>query len=749
MLSAILLLLVTSSGVQAQTLDEIIVTAQKREQNMQEVGISVTAISGTQIREAGFLNAVDVIAQIPGVQYVQPNGPASFSLAIRGFSQGDFADHQESPAAVYVDDVYVSQPAAFTFLLFDLERVEVLRGPQGTLFGRNATTGLAHYITRKPSVTPEGYVQLTAASYEQIKTEGAISGPLSDSIRGRVSFATNNHAGYYENLTGQDLHNGNSWAARAQVAFDLGDTAELTLNVRGANEDIRAGAWNSVPTFVAANGFGEFVPPGGTQNGTCPGCDFFGSTGNNFDPFVVDPDLEGFSRIETTGGGARLVWDLNDSLTLTSVTDINTLNKSYLEDSDATWLASAFHFGLDSDVEQFSQEFRLNGAIGEGLIWTAGLYYLDIDGKYFLADEQPDTGSGPGGGPFGNFFPFDVETESSAVFGQIEKDFGDQLRLIVGARWTEDNKDFQYDAFGQDVGLGGLVVWEPGHDLRLASVTGDPFSFTGSTSDDFVSGRISLEWTTNNDTLLFASWNRGHKAGGFNAPNAPGLVIGTSPQEQEDFFSFDPEELDSFEVGFKSDFNDGKTRVNGTAWYYDYSDYQAFQQKNNLQLVFNSDATAYGAELEIATVFSEGFEASLGLAYIDTDLDPLDPGNGVVTAGLRPPLTADFNANGLIRYSWPAFGGTLNAQFDFVYVSENFFSLSNGPVVLEDGYAVGNARLAYRTAEEDMELALFVNNLWDEEYVTMAFDLSGFFGLTQQFYGKPIWAGVTFAYFWD
>lgn len=748
-LVVILLSLVAAPSLQAQVLEEIVVTAQKREQNLQDVGISVTALTGNQIREMGFQSATDVISQIPGVQYVQPNGPAAFSLAIRGFSQGDFADHQESPAAVYVDEAYVSQPAGLTFLLFDLERVEVLRGPQGTLFGRNATTGLAHYITRKPSDTPEGYVQVTAASYEQIKTEGAISGPLSESIRGRVSFASNNHEGYYKNLEGQDLHNGNSWAGRGQVAFDIGESAELTLNVRAANEDIRAGAWNSVPTYTAANGFGEFVPPGGTQNGTCPGCNFFGTTGNDFDPFVVNPGMEGFSKIKTTGGGAKLVWDLNEELTLTSVTDTNTLDKLYLEDSDTTPVAEAFNFGLFNDVKQISQELRLNGSVGDGVNWIAGLFYLDIDGSYFIADEQPDTGSGPEGGPYGNYFPYQMQTKSTAVFGQVEKGLTDQLRLIVGARWTEDKKDYHYDAYGQDVGLGSLVEWRPGHDLILASTTGVPFSFTGSADDDFVSGRVSLEWTIKNDTLLFASWNRGVKAGGFNAPNAPASVVNTTVQEQQEFFSFDPEQLDSFEVGFKSDFNDGKTRLNGTAWYYDYKDYQAFQSRGTLQLVFNSDATAYGGELEVATVLAEGLEASLGLSYVNTDLDPLDPGNGIVTGDLKPALTADYNANGLIRYSWPAFNGTLTAQADFVYVSEYFLNLSNAPAVREDGYAVGNARLAYRTADEKSELALFVNNVWDEEYVTMAFDLAGFFGLTQQFYGKPRWAGVTFSHFWD
>src|SRR5262249_43710553 len=168
----------TSSGA----LEEVVVTAQKRAQNAQDVGISISAISGADLQALGAVAATDITRSMPAVVMTQPNGPSSFSLSIRGVTQNDFADHQESPAAIYVDDVYVSQMAGLAFSLFDMERVEVLRGPQGTLFGRNATGGLANFITRKPTDSEEGYVDVTFGERDLTRIEGAVNEPLGDSV---------------------------------------------------------------------------------------------------------------------------------------------------------------------------------------------------------------------------------------------------------------------------------------------------------------------------------------------------------------------------------------------------------------------------------------------------------------------------------------------------------------------------------------------------------------------------------------
>src|SRR2546429_2715340 len=199
-------------------LEEVIVTAQKREQNLQEIGISLSAVSGSDLADLGVVSATDITKSMPAVVLTQPNGPSSFSLAIRGVVQNDFADHQESPAAIYVDDVYVSQMVGLAFSVFDVDRVEVLRGPQGTLFGRNATGGLANYITRKPTDQAGGYLDTTFGQRNLGRVEGAINGPLSSSVDGRLAFQSNHYDPLFRNLFGgaRDAENGNDFALRAQ-----------------------------------------------------------------------------------------------------------------------------------------------------------------------------------------------------------------------------------------------------------------------------------------------------------------------------------------------------------------------------------------------------------------------------------------------------------------------------------------------------------------------------------------------------
>src|SRR5262249_50609757 len=228
----------TSSGA----LEEAVVTAQKRAHNAQDVGISISAVSGADLQNLGAVAATDITKSIPAVIMTQPNGPSSFSLSIRGVTQNDFADHQESPAAIYIDEVYVSQMAGLAFSLFDIERAEVLRGPQGTLFGRNATGGLANFITRKPTDNQEGYVDVTFGERNLTRIEGAINSPLVDGIDGRLAFESNHYDPLFKNVAGgaADAENGNDWALRAELLFQLPESAQLLLTGRYARQDVHA-----------------------------------------------------------------------------------------------------------------------------------------------------------------------------------------------------------------------------------------------------------------------------------------------------------------------------------------------------------------------------------------------------------------------------------------------------------------------------------------------------------------------------
>ena len=253
---------VTAAPVHAEVLEEVVVTAQKREQSLQDVGISVTAFTGEQLTALGYTNAQEVTALAPGVSTIQPNGPANYAIAIRGVAQNDFISNQESPVSIYIDDVYLSQMSSAGFMLFDMDRVEILRGPQGTLYGRNATGGLVHYVSRKPTAEFDGYAQLTGGYYDQVKFEGAMGGAITDRILGRVSVATHHNDGYVDNrVLGEDINNANDFAGRVQLQFDINEDIDFLFNARGSISQIRTGFFENVTgDFDPNTGYGFRYP---------------------------------------------------------------------------------------------------------------------------------------------------------------------------------------------------------------------------------------------------------------------------------------------------------------------------------------------------------------------------------------------------------------------------------------------------------------------------------------------------------
>src|SRR5262245_11502438 len=251
-LAAVLAALAGTAAAQTTSgLEEIIVTAQKREQALQDVGIAVTAFSDRQIRQLGFTDSTDVVAMTPGLVYTTPNAESSvINFFLRGVGLNDFADANENPVAVYVDDVYRPASGGLSFQLFDLERVEVLRGPQGTLFGRNSTGGVVHFISKRPSDELDGYVDLQYGSYNQIKAEGAIGGPLGDTFSARLSAAMDQYDGWTENRFAgvPDYNEGDSRAARLQLQWEPSDALTFLLSGNYSDAGATVGAWQHQST---------------------------------------------------------------------------------------------------------------------------------------------------------------------------------------------------------------------------------------------------------------------------------------------------------------------------------------------------------------------------------------------------------------------------------------------------------------------------------------------------------------------
>ncbi len=741
-LSAALLASSMAMSASAAVLEEVVITAQKREQGLQDVGISVSAMTGDQMEALGFDNAQQVTAMAPGVSTVQPNGEANYSIAIRGVANSDFTTNVESPVAMYVDEVYISQMSGAGFALFDMERVEILRGPQGTLFGRNATGGLAHFITRKPSQEADGYAKVTLGDYNQVKFEGAVGGAITDNLSARVSLATHDNDGYITNRLGGDLNNANDRSARVQLLYTPNEDTEILLNARRATQDIDTGFFENVTSLQS----GVLTP--GEIN------DFFatdefpdGYVDTDGDVFAGDYNDPGFNDLETSGYTLTVTTAVGDA-NLTSITDFSKVERRYIEDSDAS-PASFFNFFLTTDAEQFSQELRLDGET-DSMKWVAGFYYLDLD----MADSNgaiSDPFMGPAdtaGAEAGLYNPYTSKLESTSVFGQIEYALSDDLTLIAGARVIQDEKEFEFsvnyveflepdsDAFDSASNHAGLTLIGELFDLPGWG------AYQGDRKDTEISARLQLDYRLSDETLVYGGWNRGVKGGGYNAPIFP---FSEPLDYTDEFMTYDPEQLDAFELGFKHEFMDGKARLNGAVYYYDYADYQTFYIVGIDTITFNSNAEAQGFELELQASPADGWDILLGAAYSDIDVDLPDGRTS------RPVQSPEWNLNAMVRYEWEvAQGGRVALQADSMYRSEHVFAMTGAETVESDGYTVSNVSLTYSSPGDQWQVSAFVENVTDEEYLVQTFDLSGpdVMQFTEQYYGRPQWWGVSFKYNW-
>ncbi|MBI1731428.1 MAG: TonB-dependent receptor [Gammaproteobacteria bacterium] len=700
------ILMFVSGTVQADVIEEIVVTAQKREESLQDVAVSVTAFSGDQMAELGLTSAIDLVSQTPGLQVSGSGGGSVNTFSVRGVTQNDFAASQESPVAVYVDEGYVSLNSITNFSLFDIERAEVLRGPQGTLFGRNATGGLVHYITKTPKQEFDGYVDVQLGEDGRKKVEGAVGGGLTDIVSGRVSAAWNKDNGLIDNDIGPDSMEQDDYSVRGQMLIEPSEDLSVLLKAQYADEDAARGGYAHTVGFA-----GEYATdPAAT--------DFFGYRDADGDPFTVSQDVETFTKSEVLELAAHIDWTLGD-FTFTSVTNYQDIEDSYGEDADVTPF-DIYNYEQTNDVDQVSQELRMTWE-GERTRNVIGFYYLNIDGKYGTR-QTGDAFFGTGVGyPAGTaeVVAADQETETWAIFGQTEFDFTDQWSITLGIRYNSDDKDFSYNS------------------TDIYFLQGGNVTFSDSLSEEDVSVKVQLNWRPVDDWLVYAGYSRGIKAGGFNLPLFP-IAEGNFP--------FDGEVLNAYEIGLKSNLSD-TVRFNAAAYYYDYDDYQAYSFDGFATFLFNANAETYGAEFELAATPIEGLDILLGLALLDADVKDvpltISP-TGKETAALAPDVTF----NGLVRYEWPAFGGSLAVQTDFAWKDDHNFNLSFTPVIKEESYGVANARLAYTSGDESWSAAIFVRNFTDTDYRVYAFDTTAFFGSIEDIPGPDRWVGGNVSYHW-
>jgi iron complex outermembrane receptor protein len=730
-------------------LADIVVTAQKREQNLQQVGIAITAVTGDSITQRNITSSADLASHVVGLENFSPYGPGtSANIVIRGIGLNDFGEGHEAPVTSYVDEFYIVSVPAVDFATFDLDRVEILRGPQGTLFGRNSTGGLINYVTRRPSQTANGYFQASYGNFNDLKLEGAASAPLTDTLSMRISGTTHTSDGFQRNLN-PNLERGgqaDTQAVRAQLRYQGGNGWDVVLKGEYGRSHIVHSYYESKtgyvdpatglviadPTVVDAAGYAERNTPAAAKN-------------------VVNTDGSTFLRSSGYAGQLRVEKKFGD-ITFTSLSGYQSYRRNMAEDSDGTPnnIVQAY-FPYQS--QEASQEFRLYHS-GNSVRWTAGVYGLHAIGHdqptaTFNIPTSPPTTIDPTTGLYtGDYFPvalaahWRLRTNSIAVFGQIEKDIGDVFTLIAGARVTRDSKTF---------GDSDNAVFRTCSDgtpdscfLTSQGGTGTAHPFSLDYKKTLISGKVEADYHPSRNLLIYASISRGTKAGGFNNGFYPsGITLAQIP--------YGAETLSAYEFGEKATLLDRHLRINTSAFYYDYHNFQTFNYFGVAGLLSNQDAANYGVETEIEAALTRNFNVYVSAAYLHTniqDVSKATPSGAIVTADRQEAFAPKWSTSGGATYTLPLTNNrSMVLDWNFEARTSRFTGNFGDPGTQLEGFFKHNASLTY-TASENWQVRGFVNNISNRLNTTYAGPSFASLGIIQVRYAIPRTYGASITYKW-
>jgi iron complex outermembrane receptor protein len=736
-------------------LEEITVTAQKRQQSLQDVPLSVSAFTGDMLKQGRMADIRGIVDFTPGFSGKTEDGFTD-ALAMRGISTNDFGIGGDPSVAMFVDGVWSGRTGGVMTAMYDVERAEVVKGPQGTLFGRNSIAGAVSVITNKPDHAFGGSAELTLADFDHVEAEAMLNLPLGEQWALRASGYLLDNGGFLENLQGGDdlgfhrIAAGRVSLRRESEALD----AVLTLAYEDREQD---------PSVY-------WVPAAG------------------LDDEVVDIDLgdDGVDESDVFEGRLSLVWTLPSGHSLTSLTGYKKFAFAYLEDYDGG-PNYVNNYGQYNDVEYWSQEFRLNSPNEGKVTWFAGVsaYGEKIEGLFdYLYDEDdlcrqisiteaPDF-DGPAAGcddpNFEAYWEDDIDpadilhdkTERSyvnvdsrgwAAYGDFTWAVSDRFELTAGARYTYDKKEME----SRILDSGGAL----GNNFNFEFFTN---GFVRNSSDwsDFTP-RIAASFDVSDEVTLYATASRGYKSGGFatfgydlhgQEINDDGSAPdGTTPLE------FDPEQVDSYEIGVKSRLLGNTMRLNASLFRYDYTDLQLVYFDQGSSLVANvGEATGQGLELDLRWLPSERWDATVGLSLLDTEITDADEiieiGACGDCDGKSLPFAPEVSASAILSYKWPMSSGEGFFTTEYVYRSKMYGGPDNLPDATVDAWDEFAFRIGYRT-DDSWYVTLWIENAFDEVYFERGWENADAnnefgYGLFNELVwpSRPRTVGVTFGTEW-
>lgn len=698
----------TTEQATTRTLPGVTVTAQRRAQSQQDVPIAITTVTAESLGEAGIDSTLDLQLVTPGLNVgTQLSGAVPF---IRGIGTETTAAGQDSGVALYVDDVYLSSTVGSIMTLPNIERIEVLKGPQGTLFGRNATGGLLHVVTKTPSADGENQVELSYGNFNTFGASAYVTGGLSENIAADLSvYYKDQGEGYGTNLaTGNDTNETDELMLRSKWLFNLGADTDFQLSLDYAETDTSQGpAQRLIDGALGIEGaliFGgclagaaDPTAPTPAELGACAAAGAAGASQFTGDFHDTDSSVDAYAEIEQWGLSGIFDHKFGD-IDFTSVTAYRETDATQFLAQQNTPFPGFLDVLLTQFTNTFTQEFRLSSS-ADNVDWIAGAYFLSEESGY-----EPTRISGVALSPLDTLTDLNQQdTTSWALFAQADYNLSEDTTLTAGLRYTEDEREASGTTFGS---VGGVTA---------ASIT-----YSDATTFDELTYRLSLSHDFSDSMMGYISYNRGFKAGLYNL-NVLNPVTGLGPV-------IEPEILDAYEIGFKSELWDNRVRLNASAFYYDYQDLQVSISTPGGNTVLNAaEATMSGGEVELLAAVTNNLTLNAGLSLLDTEYETFANGPSLSPTGFgaNVQIAADLAGNEVPRSPGSTFSfgashefdtemGSINSSINYYY-NDGFFWQSDNRLE-QDSYSLINAQITWSDPSDSIYVGLYGRNLGDEEY---------------------------------
>lgn len=743
---AILLLSALAGNVSAEndTLEEILVTAEKRTVSIQDIPLSISAFDQGRLDKSDISTVSDLQNITPNLQFsMAANAGTHAIVTIRGIGTEVLPAYGETGVAIYQDGIYFGRASASLADFYDVERVEVLRGPQGTLYGRNAIGGAINIVNNRPHEEFEISASALAGNFDRRRFRGIVNAPLGDSVAARITATYEEADGYLENLVagGVDSNDIDNVSVRGQVLFDISDNIELLARGfywNGGGVGTSATITGSYPRYalvgiipIRPGVFGApHLLPGAysiVEGGALPISD---------DLHKVRFDHMGSRDHSIFGGSLEFSWDIS-SFNLRSTTSWIEDDSFIERDGDGSELP-LYHRNNRQVSKQFSQEITLT-SLGDGpLQWIFGLYHYeeDVDDerrvnflnvtKWAVAVGRP---------PFtGAMFrdPNINNTTSTAVYGQIDYAFADRLTGTLGIRYTKDEKDG---------GNSGRTLYDPATNTPLR---GFPQMWTYKETWKEPTGKVALRYDQSEDSMFYVSYSKGFKSGGAN--NDFGTIFG-------------PEKVFTLEIGTKNQLLDDRLQLNAAVFSSNYKGMQVFTVGRTSIAIDNAAKSSIkGIEASAVGLLSDNFRLDASIAYLDAEFDEFSATDPSLTAPGPPPPPEDLKGNKLPRapkweltlgadISFNLAAGRLTVRPEFHWQDEMYFNAFNRESIRQKSWHTINLHASYMSADEHWSISLFGRNLGNEDHITNMFVESTLLGaVAVANIAKPRTYGIEFAY---